>query len=206
MAKKEILITYENLYDLLRREKSKFELQKLNATFFNEVIEYLNNKKAILVSQEKKDNIFASSEIDKTRTQFRNIQKILKKLYEKRESKIVQQALLSSRNDGNGHDTASMLPEEQTFFFSVLTNLNDYRQNILHNLFKCSMPKVEKPKGLKRASEVDDNIIEVLMVDDVPEFVGTDLNVYGPYAKDNAVKLPKDMAENLIKNKQAQKK
>lgn len=206
MAEDEVLITYENLYDLLRREKFKQELQKLDKDFFKEVIGYLTNKKAILNSQEKKDNIFASTEVEKTRTQLKNIKKILKELYEKRESKILKQAIMSSRCGGNGYNTAAMLPEEKVFFNTILKNLDLYRSEILQNLFKCCLPKVKKPKDLKVGSENEDNIVEVFVTSNMPEFIGPDLNPYGPFKKDVVVKLPKEVAENLIKNKQARKK
>jgi DNA replication initiation complex subunit (GINS family) len=205
MADKDVLITYENLYEILRREKHRAELQKLNETFFNDVLEYLNNKKAILESQEKKDNIFASSEVEKTRTQLKNIKKILKDLYEKRESKILHQAVLSSRNGGNGYDCSAMLPEEEVFFKSLLKNLNTYREEILMNLLKCNLPSIKKPKDLKRGSEKKDNKRpNVKVLKDLPQFVGPDLNTYGPFKKDEEVLLPEEVANHLVTNKQAQ--
>jgi DNA replication initiation complex subunit (GINS family) len=205
MTEKEVLITYENLYEILRREKFRPELQKLSNTFFDDVLEYLNNKKAILQSQEKKDNIFASAEVEKTRTQMKNIQKILKDLYEKRESKILQQAILSSRNGGNGYDIAVMLPEEQALFISVLDKLNSYRDEILLSLLKCKHPYVKKPKDLKRGSEKEDiKRPNIKIIVELPEFVGPDLNTYGPYKKDDDVLLPEEVVNHLVNNNQAQ--
>jgi DNA replication initiation complex subunit (GINS family) len=80
----EVVITYENLYELLRREKYRAELQKLEPTFFQDVLGYLKDKQTILNSQEKRDSIFASAEGDKTRTQLRHLQRILTELSEKR--------------------------------------------------------------------------------------------------------------------------
>ena len=69
----EVLITYENLYEVLRREKYRTELQKLDSTFYQDVIRYLNEKEAILASQSKKDSIFASKELEKTQIQLKNV-------------------------------------------------------------------------------------------------------------------------------------
>ena len=52
MGENEITITYETLFDLLRREKSRDELQSLSPTFFIDFIDYLKDKVNILKSQE----------------------------------------------------------------------------------------------------------------------------------------------------------
>ena len=51
----EVIITYETLYELLRKEKIRTELQNLDPEFFKHVVTYLNDKEAILQSQSKKD-------------------------------------------------------------------------------------------------------------------------------------------------------
>ena len=60
------VISYEILYDILRREKSKPELQKLDKTFFNDFKAYLKEKLLLLESQKQKSSIFAQKEIEKT--------------------------------------------------------------------------------------------------------------------------------------------
>src|SRR3990167_10664764 len=90
----DIAITYESLYDILRKEKYKPELQKISANFFKHTIDYINTKKSILDNQ--KTSIF-SAELQKTQTQLNNIKRILKEIYERRENKIIQLALFSSR-------------------------------------------------------------------------------------------------------------
>ena len=91
-----VVITYDTLYEILRREKFKKELQKLDDNFFDNTLNYLNDKSKIYESQKEKDSIF-SSEFKKTEKTLENTKKILKELYEKRESKIIMLALFSSR-------------------------------------------------------------------------------------------------------------
>ena len=73
----EVIITYENLYEILRREKYRTELQKIDESFYQDVVKYLQEKTAILASQSKKESIFASTEVEKTQTQLKNVLKIL---------------------------------------------------------------------------------------------------------------------------------
>ena len=47
----EIKITLETLYDILRNEKKREDLQKLNQTFFLDVVSYLKEKKILLNGQ-----------------------------------------------------------------------------------------------------------------------------------------------------------
>ena len=124
----EVLITYENLYEVLRREKYRTELQKLDLTFYQDVIRYLNEKEAILASQSKKDSIFASKELEKTQIQLKNVRKILKELYEKRESKIIQAALFASRSN-MAQDTSMMLQEELSFYTELNKTFSTYKGN-----------------------------------------------------------------------------
>src|SRR3989338_8127493 len=91
------IITYEKLYEVLRLEKYKKDLQKLEHDFFTKVIKYLDEKKSILQSQENRDSVFASQSIAKTKRQVENAKMILKELYERMEGKIIQMALFNSR-------------------------------------------------------------------------------------------------------------
>ena len=55
METKEVNITYETLYELLKREKDMTDLQKLDSSFFNDFVDYLNEKKKML---DKEDTLF----------------------------------------------------------------------------------------------------------------------------------------------------
>jgi DNA replication initiation complex subunit (GINS family) len=227
----EVVITYENLYELLRREKYRAELQKLEPTFFQDVLGYLKDKQAILGSQEKKDSIFASAEVDKTRTQMRNIQRILKELYEKREGKIVQLALFNSRSNIESADLNAMLEEEKELFKSIREALDGFREGVLFKLFNTELPEVSKPdsapkqkdlkrnsenegssseeqKDLKRNSENEGSSSEesdtrkVRFKCNIPEFVGSDLNTYGPFSENDTANLPQEVVSFLERNNQ----
>lgn len=195
-------ITYESLYDILRKEKSQEELQKLDQNFFSFVAEYLNTKKQILESQESKDSIFASAEIQKTRKQLENSQKILKELYERRENKIIQMALFSSRAESR-IDHELMLKEELEFYNSIISTLNSFRTSILDNLIVGRMPVLDKPKAIKTQEEQDDTKL-VRFINAVPRFVGDDLNIYGPYEEQDVANLPQKVVKVLIDKNRAE--
>ncbi len=149
----DIKITLETLYDILRNEKKREDLQKLEASFFIDVVSYLREKKALLESKEKSDEIFAVGERDKLEYELRSIKRILKEIYEKREKKIIDIALNRSRTGSDIIDTSSMLREEKDFYQRVLSVLDTYRGGVLFNLFKGELPGFigVKSKGVEPA-------------------------------------------------------
>ena len=94
---KEVNITYETLFEILRREKDKEELQKLSDSFFSDVIAYLEDKNKAL----KDVTLQSFADKKKFDEELENIKKILKDLYERREKKIVNLALNISRTKSN---------------------------------------------------------------------------------------------------------
>jgi len=60
-----IKITLETLYDILRNEKKKEDLQKLEPSFFADVISYLREKKSLLDLKCDGEELFAAGEKEK---------------------------------------------------------------------------------------------------------------------------------------------
>jgi len=206
MPEKEVIITYETLYELLRREKLRPELQKLEDSFFEDIVKYLKEKQVILESQKAKDSVFSQLEIEKTKRQIDNILKIIKEIYEKRENKIVNLALMSSRAELE-NKTPSMLREEKELYKNLLSILLKSRKDILKNILESKLPlieKTDKPKELKSLQEPENSIKLIRFLQEIPQFVGTDLNTYGPFDKEDMANLPFEIADLLIKKEKAE--
>ncbi len=190
-----IVITFETLYELLRREKYRPELQQLDKSFFDDVLRYLTEKNSILSAMETRQSIF-SGEAQKTRRQFESIKKILNDLYEKRENKILQLAIFSSRlKDKNVHP--NLLNEEQQFYSELLMLLNKYRKGILSNILSLKGPVIEN--GKKEGAETR----QIRFQHHVPRFVGDDLKVYGPFKEGDIANLSTKVAALLVAEKRA---
>ena len=136
----DIVITLETLYDVLRNEKKKEDFQKLEKTFFVDVVSYMREKKSFLDSKGDEDELFAANDKDKLEYELRSIKRILKEIYEKREKKIIEIALNKSRTRSDIIDTSAMLREEKEFYDQILGNLDGFRRGILLNLFKGETP------------------------------------------------------------------
>ena len=190
------IITYETVYETLRKEKFKNDLQQLEETFFNDVVKYLEERKKTLLSSESKDSIFASENIIKTKKQIENIQKIISELYERRETKLIQLALTASRTN-YPQDSSSMTFEEKKLYFDLVNKLNNYRENILHKILAGKMPEIKEESN-------PDELRLIRLLESVPQFIGDDLKTYGPFETEEVANLPKRVSEILIKNKRAE--
>ena len=186
-------INYEIIYDVLRKEKYNPELQKLDENFYKDVLNYLKEKESILKSQEKKESVF-TSEIEKTKKQIENAKKLLKEIYERRESKIIQLAIASSRNNSNNKD--SILPEELLIYEIFINNLNHFRNSVINKILN------QVPKDLKTAKEQKTLLVRFL--NPLPKFLGTDLTIYGPFKQEDIANIPIEIAQMLIRVKYAE--
>ena len=192
----EEIITYEVLYDILRRERIKQELQKLDQILFNDINKYVREKKSILDDLKAKSSIFAQKEVEKTEKQLINIKKIVKEIYDKRESKITQLALIAAKTT-KIQDESNLLPEERLLFENLVKFLKNYRDDILNRLLEEDL----KPKVIKSDQE---SIKLVRITQPIPKFIGDDLNEYGPFEEEYIASLPIRIAELLIKNNRAE--
>ena len=204
----EVVITYETLFELLKRERERPDLQRLEPAFFSDTISYIKDKKKIL--EAKSDSVFAPEERKKTERQLENICKILKELYERREKKIINLALDKSRTQSNLIDTTSLLKEEKVFFDSATNLLDNYRNAILYAVLNEKMPfmkdlEEKKPsESFRSALELKKPTKIVRFTHKVPRFVGSELEEYGPYNEEDIGTLPPEIADVLINKGKAE--
>ncbi len=240
-------ITFDTLYELLRKEKLNNKLQELESSFYGDVTNYIRLKKEMIDS--KKESIFSSSEAQKIKKQLENSKKIINELYERRERKIIELALAASRLNSMPKDI-KLLKEEKELFERIKADLDHFRNAILAKILKGENPclemsplsssdlsskvEAEKDQNIKSMQEDKlqkeekqkignqetknpeqeskilkmDNIakktILVRFLEAVPEIVGEDLNIYGPFNPEDIANLPKKVAEVLIKQNKAQ--
>lgn len=193
------LITYETLFEILQKEKSRKELQKLDPNFNKNFTKYLEEKTSILESQKSKDSIFLN-EVQKTERQVENIKRIINDLYERRERKIVEAALFSARNSKKVPEIfLAMLPEEKLLFQRLTENLKTSKDNILSNLLEGKTS--EENHKIEKESK---NIL-IKFTSSVPKFVGIDNFIYGPFEKEDISSLPEEISSILINKKRAER-
>ncbi len=221
----EIKITLETLYDILRNEKMREELQLLNETFFVDVHSYLKEKQVLLDSKQGNFDLFVEGEKEKLEMELKSIRKMLKEIYERREKKMLDMAINKSRTQSDIIDTSSLLAEEKKFFAEAVAVLDSYRKGILYALWRGELPlvvpvnKIElqtNPNIALKTEPVKENSAPAVKEEEaisrltlkflqpVPRFVAEDLNEYGPFEIGEQAEVPAKAANILIERKQGE--
>ena len=196
------IITYETLYDLLRKEKVSGELQALDKGFLEKMLNYLKEKQKLLESHEKKASF--TIDIKKAQKELENIRRMFRELYERREHKLLTLAAFDSRS--KSQDTRNMLEEEKRMFTEIVSALDFYRSGIVESILSLNQPSLEQaPKSIKTESLPPQGANKLIrFTNPVPKFVDSNLNVYGPYEQEDVANVPKKIADILIKNQRAE--
>jgi DNA replication initiation complex subunit (GINS family) len=200
---KEVVLTYETMYEMLRKEKSRDELQKLDESFFKDTLNYLREKQQSYDDNLTKNDIFSQSERDKLHIQMANIKKILRDLYDIRERKVINMAINKSRTHTMIVDTANLLLQEQPFFESLHSVMTQYRTGILHRMLELReldiLPIVlPLPEKQKEETVPQQNVKRIKCLEQIDQFYGEELESYGPFAQNEETSLPEQLANILI--------
>jgi DNA replication initiation complex subunit (GINS family) len=214
----DIAITFETLYDILRREKSREELQELKPSFFEDVVRYLKEKQNSLLSSGQ-ESLFAGDD----KIQHQNIRRIIRDIYDLREKKIISLARDVSRTGTNLINMKALLAEEEEMYKDLLLLFDRYRTGVLNRVLLAEdrKPKTEnelnalktenrelssenrepktEPTTLKR--KVKSEVKTVLFLEQVPQFVGPDLETIGPFNQGDKAELPEKVVQALLNKK-----
>ncbi|MFH1211867.1 MAG: hypothetical protein V1659_02970 [Candidatus Woesearchaeota archaeon] len=204
----DIKITYETLFDLLRREKNREELQKLDNSFYQDVLDYLADKKLDL---EQSVASGFTSDGEKAHVQLQNIKRIIKGIYEKRERKIFQMALNKVRMGSEIIDTTVLLQNEKQLFNELIELLSRSRKDVLYSVLETQpLPaqKVEAAAEIKneeKQEQMPELKVRIKFLDHLPKFVGKNLEVFGPFENGDEAELPESIAMVLMQKQKAER-
>ena len=228
----EINISYETLFDILRREKDKNELQKLPASFFRDVSDYIRAKQSLLKKNMSGADEIPISEKQRVVMHLQNVRKILLELYNRRESKVIMLAQNKCKTNSSLIDTSTFLKAEEEMFEDLTAILTKKRKSTMNTFFKSDKPIINlelfmddfpeeeqsteiksTPKETKKQDEAPakekkeeaDPAMLIRIIEPVPKFVGRDLQTYGPFKPEDMTNLPIDLGEILVKKGKAEK-
>jgi len=183
------MITYNELYDALRKERYSEQLQPIPKRFIKEVADYLKDKKEIA----NKESDDFSDTILKTKKQYENSIAIFKELILRRKKKILELAFVAAETGISKRDFENMLAVEKESF-----------DNIMKVLEKGDKKITEILKG---AEEEGDNIPKnkmVVFVEETDEFLDLEGNKLGPFKKGDVANLAGEIANILLIDKKVE--
>ncbi len=183
---KDIKITFDILYDILRNEKNKEELQELDSLFYLDVWRYIKKKREILESKKNDDDLFVEGQKEQIEMEIKNIKRVAKEIFEKRQKKIIDLALNISKTGTNLIDKKLLLHEEKKFLDDITHVFTKYTNNILHNILNEKEPE----RVVK---------VEVEFLQDVPAFIGREGQILGPFKKTDKEYLDEKIVNILEK-------
>ncbi|MBU5575226.1 MAG: hypothetical protein QXF15_01490 [Candidatus Aenigmatarchaeota archaeon] len=185
------IITYEYIRMINREEKKEDEkgtLSKLPNDFYKSVSLWFNQKQ--------------NSKNPESIIEVKNAKLLLEDIINRRMKKIVLGALRTIRGE---LPLKNMTEEEQKFFDELILLMKNYKDQIRGRIFDYTTiveEKISEAKNkileIKEEKRLENNC-EVLIIQDIPRFLGPDEKEYGPYSCNERINLPIEIAEMLSK-------
>jgi len=181
------MITYNELYDALRKERYSEQLQPIPKLFIKEVSAYLKDKKEIA---NKEDDNFSDT-ILKTKKQFENSISIFKELILRRKKKILELAFVAAETGISKRDFENMLLIEKEAFDGIMKALERKDKKIDEAL-----------RGKESESKPQKKMI--VFIDDTEALLDLEGKEIGPFKKGDIANLSEEVAAILIGDKKAE--
>lgn len=176
------MITYNDLYEALRKEKYKEELQSLPKNFIRDVADYLKDKKE---SSENKTDLFIDS-VQKEKKRFENAFSIFKELFIIRKKKILNLAFVASETGISKRFFENMLSFEKELFEGVVKSIQKSEEMLNKEML---------------GERIEDKFVLVRFLESVPSFFDLDGDEIGPFSKGEIANITREIAEVLEKDK-----
>lgn len=181
------MITYNELYDALRKERYSEQLQPLPKNFVKEVAAYLKDKKEIA----NKESDDFSDTITKTKKQFENSIAIFRELMLRRKKKILELAFIAAETGISKRDFENMLAVEKESFEGIMKSLEKGDKKVAGIL--KNVGGKEEPKNKM-----------IVFTQDTTEFLDLEGNKLGPFRKGDVANLSEEISNILIVDKKAE--
>lgn len=179
------MITYNDLYEALRKEKYSEQLQLLPKTFIQEVALYFKDKEEIA---KKNDSLF-SDNVKKTKKQLEEAVSIFKELIRIRKKKLLDLSFVSAETGISKRDFENLFNFEKEVFDKIMQALNEGTRE-LEKLIVGEIGISEKNKLVSFKCDTE-------------EFLDLEGNKLGPFKTGDIVNLPQEIANILIVDNKA---
>ncbi len=181
------MLTYNDIYEALRKERYSEQLQQLGKNFVQEVSAYLKEKKAI---SEKSEDMFSEA-ISKTKKQFENAVSMFKELMLRRKKKLLNLVFVAAETGISKRDYENMFNFEKETFDKIMKSMDEGDKSLTKML-----------NGREQEEKKKNKLITFLQ--DIDEFLGLDGDKLGPFKRGDIANLPMEIANILIVDNKAE--
>lgn len=188
-------LTFSELRKIQKQESRQDDLVELGDKFMLRVADYFATKK----------------DLSESGREYRNAKRIFEKIVSLREEKIVKNAKIAAKS-GTKNSDLNLLPMENELFRELKDSFKEHRvraeqrtQPGARERFEDEIEENVEEEPEEEENEADEDYEMVKIKSEVPEFMGTDLETYGPFKEGEEVKVPEDNAEILINRGNAEK-
>jgi DNA replication initiation complex subunit (GINS family) len=185
-------INYKTLRRIQQDEQTLSLLTKITVNFYKDLSSYMKTIERSIEYEKNPLKLKLFSD------EIQNTKKIANSIYELREKKIVQTALATAR--GATPDLTNFLEIEKKLYRSLVEQIMVSRKEIFE---KPTEPLATTPPASPTHTPVkeDSNTHPIVRVlEDTPEFIGTDGKSY-LLRKEDVLSMPSEMTEPLLKKK-----
>lgn len=183
------MITYNDLYEALRKERYGEQLQPLMKDFVKEVANYLKEREQ-LIGQEK--DMF-SEDLQKNKKQLENAIAIFKELMLRRKKKLLELSFVSAETGISKRDFDNLLHFEKETFEKIMKAINEGDKQ---------MEKIISGTEQEIVAGGPKNKL-IIFKTDTEEFMDLEGNKLGPFKKGDIVNIPQEIANILLVDNKA---
>lgn len=177
------MITFNDLYEAVRKEKYSDIIQKISKSFLQETSDYFKNKREFLANE---DDSFSELSL-KNKKKLENAISSFKELMRVRKKKILNLAFIAAEVGVGKKDFENMFPHEKTLF-----------EEITRALEVAEKGKDAEMKGNSK-TKMKHRLVRFL--ETVPSFMNVEGEEVGPFKKGEIHNLESDLVEILEKDK-----
>jgi DNA replication initiation complex subunit (GINS family) len=179
------MITYNDLYEALRKERYSEQLQQLPKNFVEDCLAYFKDKREFST---KEEDLF-SDLTAKNKKKLENALALFKELLLRRRKKLLSLAFVASETGISKRDFDNMFDFEREMFESIVK----------------SMEKADRDLNSLTVGIKEEHLFKIVrFLEDVPEFLDLNGESIGPFEKGEIANLPKEIVDILSNDKKTE--
>lgn len=175
------MLSYNDLYELLRKEKYSEVLQVLPKNFLDEFSEYFSMQKE---QSSQEDSLFSDS-VARSKKQFENSIALFKELILRRKKKLLSLVFVAAETGIMKRDYENMLGFEKEIFDKLVKAFEEGEKELNELLHGKKSQEKERQKM-------------IIFTQDVEQFVDMNGKVLGPFTSGQLANLDSQVSELFI--------